>query len=100
MKAQSIALLIVSLLTGSLVIAVEANGWHSTPAIRLAIPNFPGLLMALYVGLLIPQIQNSDLAAYAIAAPVNWVFYFYSIKLVIWLERKFARWLARPNHFV
>ena len=90
MKLHLIALLIVLVLTTSMATAVYVYGAHSTPGIRFLMLNVPGVAVAVWVGSRIRSIGENNFVFYAIAAAVNWVFYFYLVSGAALLKRKLS----------
>ena len=90
MKLHLIALLIVLVLTTSMATAVYVYGAHSTPGIRFLMLNVPGVAVAVWVGSRIRSIGENNFVFYAIAAAVNWGFYFYLVSGAALLKRKLS----------
>jgi hypothetical protein len=78
-------LLIAVVLTSSMATAVHAYGAHSTPGLWLAIANFPGIAPGVWVSSLIGESPW----LYLVCAAVNWAFYFYLVKVVLLMKRRF-----------
>jgi hypothetical protein len=72
-------------MTFAMVILTHEYGGHSTPGIRIFVANCPGAIVAAWVSLLV----GFGPTFYVVTVLANWAFYFYLIKGVTLLIRRF-----------
>jgi len=77
-------LLVAAVMAISLAVAVSVYGVHSTPGIRLAIANLPGLIVAAWASTLVGE----GILFYSICVLANWAFYYYLAKGAIALHKR------------
>jgi hypothetical protein len=81
-----IALVVAGILAAVLPVAGHLYSWHSTPVFWAAGINFPGVIIATWLSLLVRH-QDFKPLDYAVVALSNWGFY----SLIIWGVQKLKR---------
>jgi hypothetical protein len=86
MKLLFSTLSIAVLMAISMAVANSFYGAHSTPSIRLATANLPGVVVATWSHYFV----ETSVPFYVICALANWAFYFYVSKGAFLLRRKLS----------
>lgn len=72
-------------MTTTMAILGHVYGWHSTPGILISLANCPGAIVGVWASMLVAEGPGF----YVLSGLVNWAFYFYVIKGMMLLIRKF-----------
>lgn len=87
MKLYLSALLFAIALASALAIVVHVYSPHSTPGIWMMLAGIPGTVVGVWIGLLT---RENEFVFYFVAVLVNWAFYVYLAKGLLWLKLKLS----------
>jgi hypothetical protein len=87
MKLRWITLVPAAAMSGAMAIAANLNGWHSTEGLWATILNLPGSIVGGWTEALVGE----SFLLYVVIALVNWAFYFWTIKGVLFLKHKLSK---------